>query len=348
MNLYDENGYVDIPRIYDRGLFWQLITGGRGTGKTYGALKMVVDRKIQFIYLRRTQAVVDLLGAPERHIFKSLDSDTDDTIMPFSMDKYTSGFWRTETDDNGKAIKIGPCLGYMAALSTFANLRGFDGSDIELVIYDEFIPEKHEKRLKNEFDALLNAYETINRNRELQGRPPLRMLCLSNANDIANPIFIGLDLVNRSVRMKRKQIDVYEDPSRGIGLYFTDRSPISERKADTALYRLTKGSAFADMALKNDFSRDKTSTAIRARDLRELRPIVAIGDLCIYQGKGDGFLYACTHISGNPERYLYTAGDAARFRHRYGWISIAYLNRQIECEDYLAENLLYNVLYKMT
>ena len=45
------------------------------------------------------------------------------------------------------------------ALSTVSNLRGFDMSDCTLLIYDEFIPEPHERPLKNEAAALFNAYE---------------------------------------------------------------------------------------------------------------------------------------------------------------------------------------------
>lgn len=345
MNIYDDNGYVDIPLIYKRGFCWQLICGGRATGKSYGTLQMCIDYNIKFIYLRRTQAVVDILSNAERSIFKSLNNDRGWTINPFSMDKYTTGFWETATDENGRICRIGECLGYMCALSTFSNLRGFDGSDIELLIYDEFIPEKQEKRMKNEFEALLNAYETINRNRELQGRKPLRVLALANTNDVANPLFLGLDLVKRAIKMKQKSIDVWEDNNRSLGLYFTDKSPISKQKAETALYKLTRGSDFEAMSLNNEFSHDKTSTSIRSRNIKELVPIVAIGELCVYQSKGDGFLYACCHISGNPERYLYTSGDAQRFRHKYGWIAIAYLNRQIECEDYLSETLLTNVIF---
>jgi hypothetical protein len=40
-------------------------------------------------------------------------------------------------------------IGYTCALSTLSNMRGFDASDIQLLICDEFIPEKHERLLKN-------------------------------------------------------------------------------------------------------------------------------------------------------------------------------------------------------
>ena len=347
MQLFNDKGYVNIPYLYSRPLFMQLVTGGRGTGKTYGALKMALKDNIKFIYLRRTQTVVDILSTPERSPIRVVCRDLNIQIRPFSIDKYTTGFFPYQINGADKAIPDGPCVGYMAALSTFSNLRGFDASDVDLIIYDEFIQEKHEKRMKGEYEALLNAYETVNRNRELQGRPAVKLLCLSNANDIVNPLFVGLDLVNRAIRMKNKGLNVYEDMQRGIGLYFTDGSPISSAKADTALYKLTAGSSFADMALSNDFSHDKTSTLIHTRNLKELTPIVAIGELCIYKIKGSEFIYASTHVSGNPETYLFTSGDAKRLRHRYAWITLAYLNRQIECESYLAETLLSKVLFEL-
>lgn len=347
INLFDSNGYVNMPYLYNRPYFLQLIVGGRGTGKTYGAFKLALENSIKFIYMRRTQTIVDILSTPERSPIKTVCRDLKLPIRPFSIDKYTTGFYPYTTDDAGKTVIDGDCAGYMAALSTFSNLRGFDASDVELIIYDEFIQEKHEKRMKGEYEALLNAYETVNRNRELQGKPATKLLCLSNANDIANPIFVGLDIVNRAVKMKNKGVNVYENPQRGIGVYFTDGSPVSAAKAETALYKLTAGSDFAEMSLDNDFSHDRSSTLIHTRNLKELQPVVAIGELCIYKIKGTSFIYASTHISGNPETYLFTSSDARRFKHRYAWITIAYLNRQIECENYLAETLLTKVLFEM-
>lgn len=344
MELYLDNGYLDIEKIYDRGLPWQLITGGRGTGKTYGALSMVIRRKIRFIYLRRTQSQVDIISRPEFSPFKTINDDLGLQIGVNSITKYNAAFYHMEENDKGKLVPAGDPLGYVAALSTFSNIRGFDASDIELIIYDEFIPEKHERPIRKEFDALANAYETINRNRELKGLPPVRMLCLSNSNDVANPIFIGLNLVTRAVKMAKRGTEVYEDPARGLGVYLLFRSPISKRKSETTLYKLTAGSDFAEMAINNDFADDKTSTPIKQRAMKELEAIAAIGTLCIYRVKGQRCYYASTHISGSPERWLMTDTDISRFRRNYAWMILAYAERKIECEDYLAETLLRRVL----
>ena len=118
-------------------------------------------------------------------------------------------------------------LGYTAALSTISNMRGFDASDVEMLIYDEFIPEKHERTLKHEATAFLNAYETINRNREMQGKKPLQVLALANAMDLANPIFLELGIVNNIERMLDKgRSNIYLDRDRGLLVAICSNSPI--------------------------------------------------------------------------------------------------------------------------
>ena len=89
---------------------------------------------------------------------------------------------------------------------------------MQLWIFDEFIPERHERPIKNEGAAFLNAYETMNRNRELQGYKPIQTLCLANANDLGNPIFMELGLVSRAMRMQQtgKTMSLLRD--RGIGI----------------------------------------------------------------------------------------------------------------------------------
>ena len=341
MGLYHrESGYANIPWIYDRGLTWQAITGGRGTGKTYGALALVLDRAIPFMFIRRTQAQTDLINKPEFNPFKAICSDRGISITTRAISKYSAGFYIA--DEEG--VPQGSPIGYTGALSTISNMRGWDASDVELLIFDEFQPERHERPLKHEWDALANAYETINRNRELKGRPPLRVLLLSNANTVGNPIYVGLDLVKRAARMVERHVELWEDLDRGIGLYMLSDSPVSRAKAETALYKLTAGSAFADMALDNQFSADRSSTIIRSRPLNQLDPIVNVGGLCLYRVRSDpALIYASTHASGTPPEYEMTDTDLLRVRRVYSWIFLSYLDGLVECEDTLAESLLQTV-----
>ena len=343
MNLYTPDGWVDIPAILACGMPFVFCVVGRGTGKTYGALKLARERSIgearRFMLLRRLQSQVDLINKPEYSPFKSIDSNEGFLTVSRPLSKYTAGFYEAVKADDGNLTPTGPCIGYTAALSTISNMRGFDASDVDLIIYDEFIPESHERPLKDEAGALFNAYETINRNRELQGHPPAQLLALSNANDLGNPIFLALGLVNRAETMRQRGQSVWMDHKRGICLILLRDSPISNAKRETALYKLTGGTEFAEMALDNSFAGEERGD-IRPMPLKEYRPVVVIGELCVYQHKSNGTYYVSTHVTGSPPVYGAGPVDRERFRRAYYWLYQSYLMRQVIFETYSCEILL--------
>jgi hypothetical protein len=341
MNIYQDSGYIDIRKILSLGLAFNFIVGGRATGKTYTSLETVIEDNIKFIYMRRTQSQADLINKPEFSPYKSLNRDFGWNIGTETISKYNAGFYNQVKQDDAY-ISQGAPLGYTCALSTISNMRGFDASDVDLLVYDEFIAEKHERPLKNEGMAFLNAYETINRNRELNGRKPLQVLCLANANDLANSIFMELKLVRKAEQMRRKKQEVYIDRERSIGLFILDKSPISQQKKTTALYRLTGGSNFERMSLDNDFSGEDIGR-IASRPLAEYRPIVSIGEITLYEHKSKRTFYISTHKTGSPITYGNGDAERARFRRIYQWIWDEYMENNIEFEEYLCEILLTKV-----
>ena len=330
MKLYTENGYVNIRGILAENLPFNFVVGGRGTGKTYTSLETVTDENIKFLLMRRTQTQADLINRPEFSPFKSLNIDKGVNIISRPISKYNAAFYNGD-----ESIPIG----YTCALSTISNIRGFDASDVKLMIYDEFIPERHEKPIKNEGAAFLNAYETVNRNRELKGEKPLQVLCLANANDISNPIFLELGIVSKADKMLRTGQEISIDKNRGIGIFMLNKSPISERKQKTALYKLTSGSEFEKMSIYNDFADVDYSNVIN-RPLIEYTPIVAVGEICIYRHKNNRMLYVSTHKTGSPEEYSAGSNDLRRYARKYSWVWLEYLANNVEFESVLAEILL--------
>lgn len=93
--------------------------------------------------------------------------------------------------------------GIAMSLSRVAKIRGFNGSDFMDLVFDEFIPERIVVKRKNEGEAFLNAYTTINGNRELKGRAPLKAWLLANANDFESPILSALELTGAVEKMAR-------------------------------------------------------------------------------------------------------------------------------------------------
>ena len=338
MNLYMENGYVNQRAAIQTGMPFIFEWGGRGTGKTVGSLEMAVSDGIKFIYMRRTQTQCDMINKPEFSPFKTLNSIYGWNIGTQTLSKYNAGFYHM-IDDGEKLTAQGNPIGYTCALSTIANMRGFDASDVDLLIYDEFIPEKHERPLKNEAAAFFNAYETVNRNREFSGKPPLQMLCLSNANDMANPIFLSLNLVRKADSMSKKCQEIYIDKEKRLCLINLQNSPISYRKNQTALYRLTAGTEFSDMSIKNDFAWEERST-IKGRPIVEYRPIVTVGEITIYSHKSNGTHYISTHRRGTPPIYGSGEIELSRFQAAFRWVWFEYMANKIVFEEYLCEVLL--------
>lgn len=331
MSIYLSNGYLDIEKILSYNMPFNWIVGGRATGKTYGALKYAYESHTRFILMRRTQAQTDLINKPEFNPYKAINQDLGSDIQVKSISKYNSRIF--EPAEDGEQL-----LGYTCALSTISNMRGFDASDCKLLIYDEFIPERHERPIKAEGSCFLNAYESINRNRELCGEAPLQVLGLANAFNIANPIFLELGLVGRCEKMKNNDQELFIDRERGILLVLLQHSKISKAKADTALYRLSSGS-YKDMALSNDFIYNN-SDSIRAQALKEYKLLCTVGEISIYRHKSKREYYVSEHRTGTAPLYKSDEVGIMRYRRKYGLIlAPAYVNNRVMFENILTKSL---------
>lgn len=331
MSIYLDNGYIDIRKILSYKMPFNFIVGGRATGKTYGALKTVYEDHLRFMLMRRTQAQCDLINKPEFNPYKVINTDLHANIKVKSISKYNSKI--VEEHEESETI-----LGYTCALSTIANMRGFDASDVKILIYDEFIPERHERAIKNEGSAFLNAYESIDRNRQLQGQDALQVLCLANAFNIANPIFLELGLVGICEKMRNKGNEFYIDKNRGVLLVLLQYSRISKAKADTALYRISTGS-YADMALSNDFVYNSTDN-IKSMSLKEYVLLCSVGEISIYKHKSSRRFYISEHRTGTAQEYKSDEVGLTRYRRKHGLILFrAYMNNNVMFENMLTKSL---------
>lgn len=330
MGLYTELGYVDVAYCLRYKCPFTFIIGGRGTGKTYGALRYALDSDLPFILMRRTQAQADLISRTEFSPLEPVVRDLGLHQTVKALSKYNGGIYVSSPedpeDDHGRMV------GWTAALSTFSNLRGFDASDIQLIIYDECIPETHERPLKNEGDALLNVYETVNRNRELSGRDPVTMLLLSNANRLDSPILDALGLVPVLEKMLKCGKEEHIDRDRGVALFLPFRSRISQDKATTALYRAARSSTYAEMALANRFAYDDMSD-VKPQKLNGWRLRIQLGPMFIYSK--DDHWYITMHGAGTPAlRYDWTDNDRKRFIRDFPSSYSRLIDHRILFEDY--------------
>ena len=330
-HLYQEGGWVNPSPLLDCDSTFIFGYGARGIGKTYGCLSELRKRALEgwgkFILLRRQQTQADFVGKQEFSPFKPIDTDNGFFTEVKRLDKFTSAFYVDDT-----------VIGYIMALSTVTNIRGFDGSDVNCIFYDEFIPEKHARPIKNESDALWNCYETINRNRELFGKPALKLIGMSNANDISNEIFLSLGVVDKIDRMKHKGQNVYLNREKSLAIVDYQGAKISDLKKQTALYKLTQDSDFEKMAIENEFM-NEFSSEYRSVPLVECSPLVNVGEICIYTHKSNGKFYISMHRTGSPAEFGSGNTERERFKNSYFFLWQAYLTRRIIFESRLCEIL---------
>lgn len=252
----DTSIFYDIRKDCKSDMPFKIIIGPRGCGKSYSVLdymQEVSSESSKFIYMRRDGTEIDSCASDYGNPFKSLNMDKGYSISPFQISKF-NGF------GIGNDITA-ECIGYGVALSTFASMRSQDFSDVDRIFFEEFIPEKHKRKIKGEGQALLNVYETINRNRELKGEKPVEMIMCANGIDLANPILLELgatSLIAKMIANKQRRLTV---PEKQLYIEIIPRTKVSEAKEQTALYKLAN----------KDFIIDALDTTFRGADLQFVR-----------------------------------------------------------------------------
>lgn len=330
--------------IINHPSIFKIVLGGRGIGKTYGALEYFIRNKAYFIFMRTTDTQMQSLSTPQLNIFNSINQSYNLNLQTFPLKK-SAYFYAPAELDEGKIIQSGDDIGMGLALSTIANLRGFSAEKVTHICYDEFIAEKHVKKFYQQGDAFFNAYETINRNRELQGKPPVKVLLMSNDNDVESEILYSLKVVDVIRKMIYNNRDISYNPDRGLLIVNAYNSPISSQKENTALYKMISGGSFRKMALENrpynDFSK------IASMPIKEYKPLVVLNSddfenpIVIYEHKSTGDYYISEHYMSAS--FVYNLDDdmgRMDFRRSWGRLINSYIRGGVKFETYHCEMVI--------
>lgn len=322
MNIYLESGYLDMQSIIESEYPFIFVPAARGTGKTYGTLRYHFEHNNKILLIRRTKQEAELQARSNTTSYKTVfdDLDLDYKCMPFGQAGY------------GTVISGDRDVAYVASLKTFASVRGLDFSDIEFIVYDEFIAEPHVPKIKNEGMALANLYETVNRNRELQGRKPVQLLCLANSVNMANDTFIYFGLIEEVEAMLKTDTEVSVVGNKLM--IIPQHSPISERKAQTALYKAVNDE-YAQMAIHNQFILNDF-TYVQRRKLSEYVCLYQVGDLFVYKHKSNNEFYVTFSKAQVKQKYTSGYADLTRFRRDKFRYAGFYMDGMIRFENYRA------------
>lgn len=315
MNLYHDNGFLNIPEI-DRyadkhGVAFILIIGKRQVGKTYGVLDLMLSEERKFILMRRTNKELQVIRKNANNPFQKIKGYENRIFFEGSDDTGTFDIVRLDTTEDGDKKNT---IGLSVALTTIATIRGFNGDLYTDLVYDECIPEAHVYKIKNEDDAFDNAHTTISGNRELEGKPPLKTWLLANSNKLDCSILRALNLTDVVEKMSRGGEEMRLLKDRGILIILPDSKEITDKRAQTALYKAIQGeNAFTKMSLNNEFSYNDYSD-VKHVSLSEYNLVCTIDTVNIYKHKSRYECYAC-NASGKYSKYNYP--DTEYFRRTF-------------------------------
>lgn len=199
--------YYSYQRLLQYNAVYNFIIGSRGSGKSYGAKKLVINKFIrqgyQFIYLRRYKTEL-----------AKVSTFFDDVAAEFPDHKFKV---------KGKVFYIDDKVaGYAIPLSTSQIEKSNQYKSVKYIIFDEFLIDNVNsayKYLKDEYQVMSNFYSTVDRDRDFAV-----VIFIGNAISMSNPYFDKLGLRPQSdinvkysynsdgVKMALAAIEVFSDP----------------------------------------------------------------------------------------------------------------------------------------
>lgn len=322
--------YFTPDRVFSYNAILNFVIGQRGCGKTYGTKKWAIKRFLKtgekFIYLRRYK---DELKETDK-FFETLRYDDELKVHEFKV--------------QGRRFFVdGQECGKADALSTAQFKKGVEEPKTNLIMFDEFIVEKsYIKYLPNEVNQLLNYIDSVFRNRD-----NCRCICLANSISWVNPYFAfykftpipsGYQVVQNGAVL----LNVYEN------LEFT------EARSKTRFAQLISGTAYEQMALKNEFA-DVTDDFIRTRSKDSILVYNIVWKQETYglwSSKEEGCFVVSHKHNPDAPTFCYTTKDykpnmkllTDRVIHINKELKRAFLNGFLFYEDVYIRNEMYDLL----
>ena len=130
---FDTKNYFSITSLYKYRTAFNFVVGGRGTGKTYGALKDMLENDRKFIFMRRSQTQLKQV-CEEKEFEMEDETKVRVSLSPFKSIERDTGM-HVEIEKISKDLYAffhnNKHIGYGCAMNTLSNIRGFDASDID-------------------------------------------------------------------------------------------------------------------------------------------------------------------------------------------------------------------------
>lgn len=195
MGVIRKSSYYNFNRLLSFNAVYNFVLGGRGIGKTYGAIKKAINDAIkkehEFMYVRRYSDELKMAKATffeavkvefPKHEFRVTGwfAEVADAL-PDDFQKKTPGEQKSILKAREWRV-----IGYFVALSQAQRVKSVPFPRVRKIIFDEFILEKGLTRyLPQEYKIFNSLYESVDRK-----RGETVAIFIANAVSIDNPYFV--------------------------------------------------------------------------------------------------------------------------------------------------------------
>lgn len=249
--------YYNFNRISSYNAKFSGVCGGRGLGKTYGAIKSAIKayqrtEVDQFIYLRRFKTE---LAAAKRTFFDAFIANNEFPDWDFRVNgDLAEMVHHSSAGEKKREWKI---IGYFIALSQAQNQKSVAFPNVKTIIFDEFIIEKGATHYlgTDETTVFLNFYSTVDR-----WQDKTKVWFLANSVSIMNPYFRKWD-----IEPDKEQNRIVRRGNGYVAFDFPDSEDFASSVFETEFGKFIQGTDFADFAVGNKF-KDNNDQLIREKD----------------------------------------------------------------------------------
>ncbi len=283
-----EHPWYNFNKLLSHNAVINIVAGGRGIGKTFGAehkaIKDALRSGDQFIYTRRYDTEQKLARAT---FFDAVGLKFPD--WNFRVEGFESQAVHASTIDDKK--RPWKPIGYHVPLSKAQQFKSVPFPNVRWIIFDEFIIEDstQTRYLKDEVNALLNFYNTVDR---YQDR--VRVLMLANSVSIMNPYF-----TDWGIKPMDNEVHVSDDGF--LAWHFPPSAEFAESIKRTRFARFIEGSDYEKYAVHNQF-KDNNDALVRIKspdDIYRYTLETPGGTFSVWRNKYNGDVFVGKRRVGN-------------------------------------------------
>lgn len=283
---YEENyndGYYHVGKDIEAfpDAWCVVVWSPRGQGKTYSGLWYSYGHEIKIVYTKRTVEDVNLIlscsdrdGKLDLSPYKPINRDKGTSIYPVKIQDGLGGFYECPDGE-----PIGDPISMILPLNKIKTVKGFDASEYDWLLVDEFIPQIGERTSagNKEGELLLDLYMTMSRDRILRGKGDLKLVLFANAETISTPITNTLDIVDDMAEMQHNNESIRFLKERGILLHriTEEEFTIGTSHQRSGIYKAMKNTSWGAKTFDGDFA-SNDFTNVKHVSLKKMKCLMSI------------------------------------------------------------------------